>query len=106
MAMKKWRLVALLLLGGFLVFLALVHRYLQCARPIGSGPAGPPVARETFAGVWSEQHTLIVDPPPTVFEPECQTPKQMRYANGLCRFLELARRVDPPLSEGALSSGA
>ncbi len=58
--MKKWRLLALLLLGGFLVSLALVHRYMQYARPIGSGPAGPPVAREAFADVWSEQEVLLL----------------------------------------------
>jgi predicted RecB family nuclease len=30
---------------------------------------------------------------PAVFRPDCKTPKQMRFANGLCRFLELARKV-------------
>lgn len=30
---------------------------------------------------------------PAVFRPDCKTPKQMRFANGLCRFLELAREV-------------
>ena len=28
---------------------------------------------------------------PALFEPECRTPHQMRMANGLCRFRELAR---------------
>jgi predicted RecB family nuclease len=30
---------------------------------------------------------------PTLFEPECRTPEQMRMANGFCRYLELARVV-------------
>jgi uncharacterized protein len=27
---------------------------------------------------------------PEVFEPDCQTPEQMRLANAFCRYLELA----------------
>lgn len=30
---------------------------------------------------------------PRVFEPECRTPHQMRLANALCRYAELARRI-------------
>ena len=26
---------------------------------------------------------------PRLFEPECQTPRQMKLANALCRFLEM-----------------
>ncbi|MEZ4654963.1 MAG: ATP-binding protein [Candidatus Eisenbacteria bacterium] len=33
---------------------------------------------------------------PAVFQPECRTPRQMRSANGFCRFLELARIADVP----------
>jgi uncharacterized protein len=38
----------------------------------------------------------IVVGSPLLFEPECQTPRQMQLANALCRYLELARvlRVD------------
>lgn len=32
---------------------------------------------------------------PRLFEPECRTPEQMRRANGLCRFRELASVVEP-----------
>jgi uncharacterized protein len=28
---------------------------------------------------------------PRIFEPECQTPRQMSLANAFCRYLELAR---------------
>ncbi len=30
---------------------------------------------------------------PALFEPECRTPRQMKRANGFCRYLELAERV-------------
>jgi uncharacterized protein len=36
---------------------------------------------------------VIVVGNPRVFAPECHTPEQMRWANGLCRFRELAREV-------------
>jgi len=32
---------------------------------------------------------------PRLLEPECRTPEQMRWANGLCRYRELAREVAP-----------
>lgn len=35
---------------------------------------------------------------PRLFEAECSTPDQMRRANGLCRFRELAREVATPAS--------
>jgi len=33
---------------------------------------------------------------PRLFEPECKTPRQMQLANGLCRYVELARSLGPP----------
>jgi predicted RecB family nuclease len=35
----------------------------------------------------------IVVGSPRLFEPDCQSPKQMKLANAFCRFLELAREV-------------
>jgi predicted RecB family nuclease len=35
----------------------------------------------------------IVVGSPALFEPDCQSPKQMKLANAFCRFLELAREV-------------
>lgn len=58
--MIRWRLATLLLLGGLLIFLALAYRYLQYARPVGSGPGGPPVPLEPFAEVWSQQKVLLL----------------------------------------------
>jgi uncharacterized protein len=34
--------------------------------------------------------TILVASPP-LFEPECKSPRQMKLANGLCRYVELAR---------------
>jgi uncharacterized protein len=34
----------------------------------------------------------IIVASPRLFEPECRTPHQMRLANALCRYGELARR--------------
>jgi predicted RecB family nuclease len=41
----------------------------------------------------------IVVGSPRLFEPECQTPRQMQLANALCRYLEVARELDlrPPV---------
>jgi len=32
---------------------------------------------------------------PQVFEPECKTPAQIRLANAFCRYLEIAREIEP-----------
>ena len=37
------------------------------------------------------QGVVIVVASPRLFEPECRTPEQMRWANGLCRYREVAR---------------
>ena len=39
------------------------------------------------------QCACILVAAPRIFEPECRTPEQMRWANGLCRYRELAREV-------------
>jgi uncharacterized protein len=36
--------------------------------------------------------SVIVVASPLLFAPDCRTPDQMRWANGLCRFRELANR--------------
>ena len=39
---------------------------------------------------------VIVVASPKLFEPECRTPEQMQWANGMCRYRELAvRKVVP-----------
>jgi uncharacterized protein len=50
---------------------------------------------------------------PALFEPECRTPREMRRANGFCRYLELATTVQPrsgramrtPAESGIISFG-
>jgi uncharacterized protein len=41
---------------------------------------------------------------PKVIEPDCRTPEQMRWANGLCRFREMAREVE--YSDGVFRASA
>jgi uncharacterized protein len=38
----------------------------------------------------------IVVASPRLFEPECKTPRQMQLANALCRYREMARRIQLP----------
>ena len=40
--------------------------------------------------------TVIVVASPRLFEPDCRTPEQMGWANGFCRFAEMAVRVSVP----------
>ena len=40
--------------------------------------------------------TVIVVASPQLFEPDCRTPEQMGWANGFCRFAEMAVRVTLP----------
>jgi uncharacterized protein len=40
------------------------------------------------------QGIVIVVASPRLFEPDCRTPEQMKWANGLCRYRELARVVE------------
>ena len=48
----------------------------------------------------------IVVGSPRLFEPDCQTPKQMKLANAFCRFLEVARevRVEPDATPSAVAA--
>jgi uncharacterized protein len=43
------------------------------------------------------QGACIVVGSPRLFEPDCQSPRQMKLANAFCRFLEVARtvRIEP-----------
>ena len=36
----------------------------------------------------------IVVASPAIFQPDCRTPEQMRFANAFCRVLELAMPVE------------
>ncbi len=44
------------------------------------------------------QCACILVASPTLFEPECKTPEEIRWANILCRYLELAQVVELPAS--------
>ena len=38
---------------------------------------------------------VIIVANPRLYSPECKTPRQMKLANALCRYRELARRIVP-----------
>ncbi|MHB1035996.1 MAG: SGNH/GDSL hydrolase family protein [Pirellulales bacterium] len=57
-----WRscLAILLCVGILLVGAALAYRHFWLARPVGEGPAGPPVPREAFAKTWTDRKVLLL----------------------------------------------
>jgi lysophospholipase L1-like esterase len=56
----RWRLAALLLVGTVALGAALGYLRYWIFKPIGSGPAGPAVARDHFAQPWSQRKVLLV----------------------------------------------
>ncbi len=58
--MKRKRLLYLAGVGVALTIAALAYIQFYFARPIGSGPAGPAVAREPFAKTWSDRQVLLL----------------------------------------------
>lgn len=48
-------IAGLLILGG-----AVAYRYFRYTRPIGTGPATPPVARESFKDSWSQRSVVLL----------------------------------------------
>ncbi|WP_417738875.1 SGNH/GDSL hydrolase family protein [Rosistilla oblonga] len=57
---RRKRLRRLLLVGGCLTLVALAYIELTLRRPIGSGPAGPKVAREAFDEPWSSRQFKLL----------------------------------------------
>ena len=60
MSRKKLRFSILLVFGIALVSFAISYIQFVLARPIGSGPAGPKVARERFEKPWSDKLVRVV----------------------------------------------
>ena len=58
--MTKWRLLLLVAVGILLTALGLGYRHFWLARPVGEGAAGPPVAREPFAEIWTSEKVLLL----------------------------------------------
>lgn len=60
-ATRRWRrLKQIAFVGVVLVAAALVYRHYWLARPLGEGPAGPPVDGELFRETWSERQVLLL----------------------------------------------
>lgn len=58
--MKTKRLVVLGFLGLLIVTAAACYLYFWRSRPIGVGPAGPPISATMFSAAWSEKPVLLV----------------------------------------------
>ena len=58
--MRKWRLVLWAAVAIVLIAAALGYRHYWLARPIGQGPAGPPVPREPFSQTWTTREVLLL----------------------------------------------
>ena len=58
--MRRLRLLALLLIGAGLIAGAWLYRNHLAPPPVGSGPAGPAVSRDAFAGVWTDRKILLL----------------------------------------------
>lgn len=54
------RLVPLIAIGLLVIGLTVVYRHYRYARPVGEGPAGPGVPRESFASVWSDRQVVLL----------------------------------------------
>ena len=40
---------------------------------------------------------------PLLFEPDCQSPRQMQLANAFCRYLEMAQTMMVPVDRAVVS---
>lgn len=54
------RLVSLISIGVAIVAAAAVWRHYHFSRPVGEGPAGPAVARESFQSPWSTRRIVLL----------------------------------------------
>jgi len=58
---RRWRsLAALVFLGLLAIAGVLAYREFWLARPVGRGPAGPPVPPQAFDHVWTQRNVLLL----------------------------------------------
>lgn len=60
MRAKTKRVIYVLLAGTILIAGLAAYLFFQFARPVGSGPAGPAIARELFSSAWTSRQVLLV----------------------------------------------
>lgn len=60
MSPRRKRIVLYLSIGAVLILVAISYVQFFLARPIGSGPAGPPVNRSAFARPWTDRSIRVV----------------------------------------------
>jgi lysophospholipase L1-like esterase len=57
---KSKRLIAILTVGVVLVGVVLFYLFVSFVHPVGHGPAGPNVSRDTFSKPWTDRPVLLV----------------------------------------------
>ena len=57
---SRRRIIALLLLGFFVICGGAIWKYFRFARPIGAGPVGIAVKREAFQNIWSDRKVVLL----------------------------------------------
>lgn len=57
---RRRRMIKLLAVGAVLVAVGLFYRHYWFARPVGTGPAGPPVPAEQFQHAWTQRRVLLL----------------------------------------------
>ena len=60
MKIKPKRIIFILSFGLILIGVVAAFLYFHFARPIGTGPAGPTVARESFSQPWSSRQVIFI----------------------------------------------
>lgn len=60
MATRSKRLITVLSIGVVLIFCAIFYTRYFLARPIGAGPAGPPVDRSAFSEPWTQRSVRLI----------------------------------------------
>jgi lysophospholipase L1-like esterase len=58
--MRKYRLLLLVVVGALLIVAMLAYVHFEYSLPMGTGPAGPHVAREAFAKPWTTHKILLL----------------------------------------------
>lgn len=56
----RWRLRALIVIAFITAAIVFYYREYKFARPVGQGPAGPTVAAEPFAKIWTERPVHVL----------------------------------------------
>ncbi len=80
---KQRRLILLASIGCLLIGGGCFYRYFWLYHPVGKGPAGPSVLRESFQGIWTDRKVLLVGLGDSITAGYGATPIAKSYFNRL-----------------------